>query len=81
MLTYLFADKRKDIYTNQKSIQQAIRSGAEPEKIFRKRAIALIYPELSESVTTIPDADLAGVESLPLISALNKGFCDCGSFG
>lgn len=58
-LTYLFADKeKKTIYTNRKAYSSYSQLEQNLEKIFKEKAYAVVYPELSECVTNIPDADL-----------------------
>lgn len=58
-LTYLFADKEtQTIYTNKKAYSSYAQLEQNLEKIFKKKAYAVVYPELSECVTNIPGADL-----------------------
>lgn len=58
-LTYLFADKeKKTIYTNRKAYSSYAQLEQNLEKIFKEKAYAVVYPELSECVTNIPGADL-----------------------
>mgnify|MGYP000839928049 FL=1 len=58
-LTYLFADKeKKTIYTNRKAYSSYSQLEQNLETIFKEKAYAVVYPELSECVTNIPDADL-----------------------
>ena len=58
-LTYLFADKeKKTIYTNRIAYSSYSQLEQNLEKIFKEKAYAVVYPELSECVTNIPDADL-----------------------
>jgi len=58
-LTYLFADKeKKTIYTNRKAYSSYSQLEQNLEKIFKEKAYAVVYPELSECVTNIPGADL-----------------------
>ena len=58
-LTYLFADKeKKTIYTNRKAYSSYSQLEQNLEKISKEKAYAVVYPELSECVTNIPDADL-----------------------
>ena len=58
-LTYLFADKeKKTIYTNRKAYSSYSQLEQNLEKIFKEKAYAVVYPELSKCVTNIPDADL-----------------------
>lgn len=58
-LTYLFADKEtQTIYTNKKAYSSYAQLEQNLEKIFKEKAYAVVYPELSECVTNIPDADL-----------------------
>ena len=58
-LTYLFADKeKKRIYTNRKAYSSYSQLEQNLEKIFKEKAYAVVYPELSECVTNIPGADL-----------------------
>ena len=58
-LTYLFADKEtQTIYTNKKVYSSYAQLEQNLEKIFKEKAYAVVYPELSECVTNIPDADL-----------------------
>ena len=58
-LTYLFADKEtQTIYTNKKAYISYAQLEQNLEKIFKEKAYAVVYPELSECVTNIPDADL-----------------------
>ena len=58
-LTYLFADKEtQTIYTNRKAYSSYSQLEQNLEKIFKEKAYAVVYPELSECVTNIPDADL-----------------------
>ena len=58
-LTYLFADKeKKTIYTNRKAYSSYSQLEQNLEKIFKEKAYAVVYPELSECVTNIPNADL-----------------------
>lgn len=58
-LTYLFADKEtQTIYTNKKAYSSYAQLEKNLEKIFKEKAYAVVYPELSECVTNIPDADL-----------------------
>lgn len=57
--TYLFADKEtQTIYTNKKAYSSYAQLEQNLEKIFKEKAYAVVYPELSECVTNIPDADL-----------------------
>ena len=58
-LTYLFADKEtQTIYTNKKVYSSYAQLEQNLEKIFKEKAYAVVYPELSECVTNIPGADL-----------------------
>ena len=58
-LTYLFADKEtQTIYTNKKAYSSYAQLEQNLETIFKEKAYAVVYPELSECVTNIPDADL-----------------------
>ena len=58
-LTYLFADKeKKTIYTNRKAYSSYSQLEQNLETIFKEKAYAVVYPELSKCVTNIPDADL-----------------------
>ena len=58
-LTYLFADKEtQTIYTNKKAYSSYAQLEQNFEKIFKEKAYAVVYPELSECVTNIPGADL-----------------------
>ena len=58
-LTYLFADKeKKTIYTNRKAYSNYSQLEQNLETIFKEKAYAVVYPELSECVTNIPGADL-----------------------
>ena len=58
-LTYLFADKEtQTIYTNKKAYSSYSQLEQNLEKIFKEKAYAVVYPELSECVTNIPGADL-----------------------
>ena len=58
-LTYLFADKEtQTIYTNKKAYSSYAQLEQNLEKIFKEKAYAVVYPELSECVTNIPGADL-----------------------
>ena len=58
-LTYLFADKQtQTIYTNKKAYSSYAQLEQNLEKIFKEKAYAVVYPELSECVTNIPGADL-----------------------
>ena len=58
-LTYLFADKEtQTIYTNKKAYSNYAQLEQNLEKIFKEKAYAVVYPELSECVTNIPGADL-----------------------
>lgn len=58
-LTYLFADKEtQTIYTNKKAYSSYAQLEQNLEKIFKEKAYAVVYPELSECVTNIPNADL-----------------------
>jgi len=58
-LTYLFADKeKKTIYTNRKAYSSYSQLEQNLEKLSKEKAYAVVYPELSECVTNIPDADL-----------------------
>ena len=58
-LTYLFADKEtQTIYTNKKVYSSYAQLEQNLEKIFKEKAYAVVYPELSECVTNIPDVDL-----------------------
>lgn len=58
-LTYLFADKEtQTIYTNKKAYSSYAQLEQNLEKIFKEKAYAVVYPELSECLTNIPDADL-----------------------
>ena len=58
-LTYLFADKEtQTIYTNKKAYSSYAQLEQNLEKIFKEKAYAVFYPELSECVTNIPGADL-----------------------
>lgn len=58
-LTYLFADKEtQTIYTNKKAYSSYAKLEQNLEKIFKEKAYAVVYPELSECVTNIPGADL-----------------------
>ena len=58
-LTYLFADKEtQTIYTNKKAYSSYAQLEQNLEKIFKEKAYAVVYPELSECVTNIPDVDL-----------------------
>ena len=58
-LTYLFADKeKKTIYTNRKAYSSYSQLEQNLETIFKEKAYAVVYPELSECVTNIPDVDL-----------------------
>lgn len=60
-LTYLFADKEtQTIYTNKKAYSSYAQLEQNLEKIFKEKAYAVVYPELSECVTNIPGADLQG---------------------
>lgn len=58
-LTYLFTDKEtQTIYTNKKAYSSYAQLEQNLEKIFKEKAYAVVYPELSECVTNIPGADL-----------------------
>lgn len=58
-LKYLFADKEtQTIYTNKKAYSSYAQLEQNLEKIFKEKAYAVVYPELSECVTNIPGADL-----------------------
>ena len=58
-LTYLFADKEtQTIYTNKKAYSSYAQLEQNLETIFKEKAYAVVYPELSECLTNIPDADL-----------------------
>ena len=58
-LTYLFADKEtQTIYTNKKAYSSYAQLEQNLETIFKEKAYAVVYPELSECVTNIPDVDL-----------------------
>ena len=58
-LTYLFADKEtQTIYTNKKAYSSYAQLEQNLETIFKEKAYAVVYPELSKCVTNIPDADL-----------------------
>ena len=58
-LTYLFADKEtQTIYTNKKVYSSYAQLEQNLETIFKEKAFAVVYPELSECVTNIPGADL-----------------------
>lgn len=58
-LTYLFADKEtQTIYTNKKAYSSYAQLEQNLETIFKEKAYAVVYPELSNCVTNIPDADL-----------------------
>lgn len=58
-LTYLFADKKaKTIYTNKEEYSSYTQLEQNLEKIFKENAYAVVYPDLSECVTNIPNADL-----------------------
>lgn len=58
-LTYLFADKEtQTIYTNKKAYSSYAQLEQNLEKIFKEKAYAVVYPELSECVTNIPGVDL-----------------------
>ena len=58
-LTYLFADKEtQTIYTNKKAYSSYAQLEQNLEKIFKEKAYAVVYPDLSECVTNIPGADL-----------------------
>ena len=58
-LTYLFADKEtQTIYTNKKAYSSYSQLEQNLETIFKEKAYAVVYPELSECVTNIPGADL-----------------------
>lgn len=58
-LTYLFADKEtQTVYTNKKAYSSYAQLEQNLETIFKEKAYAVVYPELSECVTNIPDADL-----------------------
>ena len=58
-LTYLFADKEtQTIYTNKKAYSSYAQLEQNLEKLSKEKAYAVVYPELSECVTNIPDADL-----------------------
>ena len=58
-LTYLFADKEtQTIYTNKKAYSSYAQLEQNLENIFKEKAYAVVYPELSECVTNIPGADL-----------------------
>ena len=58
-LTYLFADKEtQTIYTNKKAYSSYAQLEQNLETIFKEKAFAVVYPELSECVTNIPGADL-----------------------
>lgn len=58
-LTYLFADKEtQTIYTNKKAYSSYAQLEQNLEKIFKEKAYAVVYPELSECVKNIPGADL-----------------------
>lgn len=58
-LTYLFADKEtQTIYTNKKAYSSYAQLEQNLEKIFKEKAYAVVYPEISECVTNIPGADL-----------------------
>lgn len=57
--TYLFADKEtQTIYTNKKAYSSYAQLEQNLEKIFKEKAYAVVYPELSECVTNITGADL-----------------------
>ena len=54
-----FADKeKKTIYTNRKAYSSYSQLEQNLEKLSKEKAYAVVYPELSECVTNIPDADL-----------------------
>ena len=58
-LTYLFADKKaKTVYTNKEAYGDYTQLEQNLEKIFKEKAYAVVYPELSKCVTNIPDVDL-----------------------
>ena len=50
--------KTQTIYTNKKAYSSYAQLEQNLEKIFKEKAYAVVYPELSECVTNIPGADL-----------------------
>ena len=58
-LTYLFADKKtKTIYTNKEAYGNYAQLEQNLEKILKEHTFAVIYPDLSECVTDIPNISL-----------------------
>ena len=58
-LTYLFADKEtQTIYTNKKAYSSYAQLEQNLEKILKEHTFAVIYPDLSECVTDIPNISL-----------------------
>ena len=58
-LTYLFADKKtKTIYTNKEAYGNYAQLEQNLEKILKEHTFAVVYPDLSECVTDIPNISL-----------------------
>ena len=58
-LTYLFADKKaKTVYTNKEAYGDYTQLEQNLEKILKEHTFAVIYPDLSECVTDIPNISL-----------------------
>ena len=58
-LTYLFADKKaKTVYTNKEAYGNYTQLEQNLEKILKEHTFAVVYPDLSECVTDIPNISL-----------------------
>ena len=58
-LTYLFADKKaKTVYTNKEAYGDYTQLEQNLEKILKEHTFAVVYPDLSECVTDIPNISL-----------------------
>ena len=58
-LTYLFADKKaKTVYTNTEAYVDYTQLEQNLEKILKEHTFAVVYPDLSECVTDIPNISL-----------------------
>ena len=58
-LTYLFADKKaKTVYTNKEAYGDYTQLEQNLEKILKEQTFAVVYPDLSECVTDIPNISL-----------------------
>lgn len=58
-LTYLFADKKaKTVYTNKEAYGDYTQLEQNLEKILKENTFAVVYPDLSECVTDIPNISL-----------------------